>query len=130
MTTAQQLNKAITSYGGVEGVRVATMDSIDETLDIQLKIPGISKLNSFEFDGNSTTTWRAYAIGNGKVINLENSDKGMTINYTLITSNKRSSFTLTISAVLLTKGAILQDSNIKSQTNHGKMLPLNNRKHI
>lgn len=79
VTTAEQLKEAISSYGGVEGVRVAAMESINETpLEITQKIPGISKLNNFAFHNNckSVKTYRAYGIGNGNVISIESSNKG------------------------------------------------------
>lgn len=75
--TADQLKEAIASHGGVQGVRVAAMERINETLENTQKIPGISKLNNFAFDKNSVKAWRAYGIGKGKVIKIEKPDKGI-----------------------------------------------------
>ena len=61
--TVDQLKEAISSYGGVQGVRVAAMERINETLENTQKIPGISKLNNFAFDQNSVKAWRVYGIG-------------------------------------------------------------------
>ncbi|KXJ22514.1 hypothetical protein AC249_AIPGENE2578 [Exaiptasia diaphana] len=69
------MKEAITSYGGV---RVAAMDSIDETLEMTQKIPGISKLNNFAFETKTCTTvrtWQAYRIGKGKLITVDKPDK-------------------------------------------------------
>lgn len=77
VTTAEQLKEAITSYGGVQGVKVAAMENIDETLEMPQKIPGISKLNNFAFETNtSLRTWQAYKIGKGKLIAVNKPSKG------------------------------------------------------
>lgn len=75
--TADQLKEGIASHGGVQGVRVAAMERINETLENTQKIPGISKLNNFAFDKNSVKAWRAYGIGKGKVIKIEKPEKGI-----------------------------------------------------
>ena len=83
VTTAEQLKEAITSYGGVQGVRVAAMESIDETLEMPQKIPGISKINNFAFEKitfDSVRTWRAYEIGKGKLIAVDKPNKGTCTN--------------------------------------------------
>ena len=46
VTTAAEMKEALLSYGGVEGVRVAILPSIEETVELR-KISGISKLNNF-----------------------------------------------------------------------------------
>ncbi len=83
VTTAEQLKEAIASYGGVQGVRVAAMESIDETLEMPQKIPGISTFNSFAFEKitfDSVRTWRAYEIGKGKLIAVDKPNKGTCTN--------------------------------------------------
>lgn len=69
MCTAKELKDALLSHGGIAGIRVVSLDSIDETPDESQTITGITKLNNFEFsyDG-SITCWRAYGIGKGKTI--------------------------------------------------------------
>ena len=79
--TADQLKEAITSYGGVQGVRVSAMERINETLENTQKIPGISKFNNFEFDKNSVKVWRAYGIGEGKVVQIEKPENGIYLHY-------------------------------------------------
>lgn len=70
--TGSQFRDALLSHGGVQGVRVVAVDSIDDSVvDDQRKIPGISKLNNFKFNSGSITAWRAYGIGSGKDIRLE-----------------------------------------------------------
>lgn len=77
VTTADQLKEAITSHGGVQGVRVAAMQSINENQGMPQKIQGISKLNNFKFEEtHKVRTWRAYGIGKGQLTALDKPDKG------------------------------------------------------
>lgn len=70
VTTAEEMREALLSHGGVEGVRVALLPSINQTVELQ-KIPGINKLNNFQFTDGSLQAWRAYGIGPGKSIAKE-----------------------------------------------------------
>lgn len=71
VTNAQQMKDALLSHGGIEGVRVAVSDSLEESVAGELpKIVGISKLNNFRFTGGKLTAWRAYAVGKGKLLDL------------------------------------------------------------
>ena len=71
VTNAQQMKDALLSHGGMEGVRVAVSDSLEESVTGELpKIVGISKLNNFRFTGGKLTAWRAYAVGRGKLLEL------------------------------------------------------------
>ena len=72
VTTAEQMQSAMLSHGGVEGVRVAVLQSLNETAELQ-KIPGISKLNNFQYTNGSLQAWRAYGIGQGKNIAVDKS---------------------------------------------------------
>ena len=51
VTNAEQLKSALLSHGGIEGVRVAVMQSVEEeaVVDDNRKIIGINRLNNFEF---------------------------------------------------------------------------------
>lgn len=70
VTNAEEMKNALLSYGGIEGVRVAVIPCIDDSSITRLqKIPGISKLNNFEFKGGKIVAWRAYGVGKGKKIN-------------------------------------------------------------
>lgn len=72
--TAKELENALLSHGGLEGVRVVSFDAITETQDESQTIAGITKLNNFEFSSADTVTcWRAYCIGRGKTITVEKS---------------------------------------------------------
>ena len=52
VTNAHQMKDALLSHGGVEGVRVAVADSLEDSVSGELpKIAGISKLNNFRFTG-------------------------------------------------------------------------------
>lgn len=76
VTNAQQMKTAILSHGGVEGVRVAVVEaSVNETPE-QRKIPGINKLNNFEFKNDGLFARRAYAIGKGRKINTKHGQGG------------------------------------------------------
>ena len=71
VTDAQQIKDAFLSHGGIEGVRVAVSDSLEESTSGELpKIAGISKLNNFRLTGGKLTAWRAYAVGKGKLLEL------------------------------------------------------------
>ncbi len=72
--TATDLKNALLSHGGLEGVRVVSLEAITETPDESQTITGITKLNNFEFSSaDSVTCWRAYCIGRGKTIKPEKS---------------------------------------------------------
>ena len=78
VTTALELKAALLSHGGIEGVRMVSMDTIDElpSGEDKRKIPAISKLNNFLFNGDIITAWRTYGIGLGKRITLERTSSG------------------------------------------------------
>ena len=67
VTTAEEMKEALLSHGGIHGCRVAVLLILCETLQ-QQKIPGITKLNNFEFSDGKLVAWRAYSIGSGKRI--------------------------------------------------------------
>ena len=70
VTTSEEMREALLFHGGVEGVRVALVPSINQRVELQ-KIPGINKLNSFQFTDGSLQAWRTYDIGPGKSITKE-----------------------------------------------------------
>ena len=70
VTTAEEMREALLSHRGVEGVRVALLPSINQTVELQ-KIPGINKLNNFQLTDGFLQAWRAYGIGPGKSIAKE-----------------------------------------------------------
>ncbi|PFX29456.1 hypothetical protein AWC38_SpisGene5756 [Stylophora pistillata] len=72
--TASDLKEALLSHGGLEGVRMVSLDTIEETPDDAQTITGIPKLNNFEFSSmGSISCWRAYSVGQGKAIKIEKS---------------------------------------------------------
>ena len=80
--TANDLEKALLSHGGLEGVRVVCLDTINETADDSQTITGITKLNNFEFSSDeSITCWRAYSVGRGKTIKPEKVLSGKYVDY-------------------------------------------------
>lgn len=75
--TAADLRNALLSHGGLEGVRVVSLNAVTETQDDSPSITGITKLNNFRFSSNdSITCWRAYCIGRGKTIEPEKPSSG------------------------------------------------------
>jgi len=68
VTNAEDMKKALLSHGGVTGVRVAILLAVEEQepAQQQQKIPGISKLNNFQYRDGHLLAWRAYGIGEGK----------------------------------------------------------------
>ena len=76
VTTAHQLKDALLSHGGIDGVRVVAMETIEDLVEDSRKIPTISKLNNFAFHADSITAWRAYDVGKGKEIVLEKTSSG------------------------------------------------------
>lgn len=86
VTNAEQMKDALLSYGGLEGVRVAAVECLEEhsISGTQQKIPGISKLNNFRFSEGNLLARRAYGIGSGKEIPVNVSTMtgmGSTVSY-------------------------------------------------
>jgi len=69
VTTAKQMKTALLSHGGLEGVRVAVVETTSSSQEHQ-KITGINKLNNFKRMEGGLVAWRAYGIGTGKLINF------------------------------------------------------------
>lgn len=73
VTNAQEMEKAILSHGGLQGIRVCVVDFLGETADSgpTPKITGISRLNNFKFLPGGVQVWQAFGIGPGKCIRLD-----------------------------------------------------------
>ena len=80
VTTALEMKEALLSHGGIAGVRVAVIQSLEDTLVLeQRKIPGINKLNNFTYTEDGVLAHRGYSIGEGKNITIHgNSGKRLT----------------------------------------------------
>lgn len=68
---AQDLRDAITSEGGLNGVRVALVDADDTEMKPkvpQAKLAGISFLNNFEYSDKGVKVWKAFEVGKGKLL--------------------------------------------------------------
>ena len=60
--TGSQFQEDLLSHGGIERVTEVANDSMEDfVIDDARKIPGISKLNNFNFSPESIAAWRAYA---------------------------------------------------------------------
>ncbi|XP_015759339.1 PREDICTED: uncharacterized protein LOC107338616 isoform X3 [Acropora digitifera] len=73
VTTAEEMKKALESHGGLRGCRVAVVE-IDPSKDLHEanKIPDISLLYNFKFEDGGIRVWKAYNIGEGKLLNYKN----------------------------------------------------------
>ena len=66
---AQDLQQAMLSNGGINGVRVILVDATEGCCQVpQAKLPGISLLNNFAYSEKSVTVWKAYEVGKGNVL--------------------------------------------------------------
>ncbi|KXJ11458.1 hypothetical protein AC249_AIPGENE89 [Exaiptasia diaphana] len=77
VSTAKQFKEAMTSYGGVNGVRVALVDLKEEhKTSLEGKIEGVSGLNNYAYEDRGLVTWKAYRIGEGRIIPWSNLKDG------------------------------------------------------
>ena len=83
VTSAEHLKNALLSSGGIDVVRVVSLESIDElpVVEENKRIPAISKLNNFVFRTASLICWRAYGIGCGREIQLATAAPGKYVFY-------------------------------------------------
>ena len=66
--TGKDMKTALESHGGVKGVR-AVVVQVDINKEITAnKIPSISLLNNFSFEGNRIRPWRAFSVGPGRFL--------------------------------------------------------------
>ena len=72
INSASDMKRALDSYGGVKGCRVAVVSVDTSRQDItQHKWTGIQSLNNFEFQRLGVRVWRAFDIGKGKLIRTQ-----------------------------------------------------------
>ena len=86
---ASEFKEAVSSNGGINGVRVVLVDAGTEGKCVipQVKLPGVRFLNNFQYSEHGVTVWKAYEVGRGKLINqsqiegrkLERSEISLTI---------------------------------------------------
>lgn len=62
------MRDTILSSGGVPGVNVAFCETIQVPMVLSSKIEGISRLSNIEYKEEGLLVWRAYGIGDGKLI--------------------------------------------------------------
>ena len=71
VNSAQDFKEAMMSSGGIKGVRVVLVDAytpVQKTADTQVKWEGVSFQNNFCYSEDGITTWKAYKIGEGKLL--------------------------------------------------------------
>ena len=66
--TPEQMRGAILSSGGVPGVNVALCETVHVPKVLSLKIEAISQISNVEYKEKGLLVWRAYGIGDGKLI--------------------------------------------------------------
>ena len=68
---AKDFKDAVLSSGGLSGVRVALVDAGTERRCIlpQVKLVGVSSFNNFQYSEQGIIVWRAFEVGQGKLIN-------------------------------------------------------------
>ena len=68
---AKDFRDAMLSNGGLNGVRVALVDTGTEGKCVlpQVKLAGVSSLNNFQYSEQGITVWRAFQVGPGKLVN-------------------------------------------------------------
>ena len=73
VTTAEEMNKGLESHVGLRGCLVAVVE-IDPFKDLHEanKIPDISLLYNFKFEDSGIRVWKAYNIGEGKLLMYKN----------------------------------------------------------
>ena len=62
------LKEAMLSNGGIEGSRTVIVDASTAGDLPQVKWDGMSSLNNFQYSESGITIWRAYNVGEGKII--------------------------------------------------------------
>ena len=66
--TPEQMRDATLSSGGVPGVNVALCETVQVPTVLSSKIEGFSQLSIVEYKEEGLLVWRAYGIGDGKLI--------------------------------------------------------------
>ena len=66
--TPEQIRDAILSSGGVPDVNVALCETVQAQTVLSSKIEGISRLSNVEYKEEGLLVWRAYGIGDSKLI--------------------------------------------------------------
>lgn len=68
MQNADDLFRAMTSEGGIRGVRVSLVDASHIAALPDGKLEGITSLNNFSYEEDGLRSWRALDIGEGKKV--------------------------------------------------------------
>ena len=63
VVTAEDIKTALESHGGLKGIRAAVVHVDTSRENTDNKIPGISLLNNFSFEGDGVRVWRAFNFG-------------------------------------------------------------------
>lgn len=70
VTTPEQLYNAMTSNGGISGVRVVLLDNANMTVSMaECNLKGVNSLNNFRYkEERNLVVWKSYNIGDGKEV--------------------------------------------------------------
>ena len=69
--TPAQMSDSILSSGGVSAVIVTLCESATP-IGQSLNVEGVSLINNVEYNGDGIRVWKAYGVGPGKLLKLEN----------------------------------------------------------
>ena len=71
MQNAKDFKDAMLSNGDLNGVWVTLVDAGTEGKCVlpQVNLAGVSSLNNFKYSEQGVTVWRAFQVGQGKLIN-------------------------------------------------------------
>ena len=72
--TPEQFKQAVESHGGIPGVKVYT-SKVDNKVSAQRPIDSISQFNNFCFTEAGLRVWKAYSVGEGKLLDPSKLDK-------------------------------------------------------
>ena len=74
---AADMRQALVSYGGVRGCRIAVAEVDERQADTHsMKLEGISSYNNFQWEENGIRVWKAYNVGEGKLLKYTELDRG------------------------------------------------------
>ena len=77
VTTVEEMKTALSSNGGLDGVRVTVLTPSSVFSDQeQSKITSVNKFNNFQYVNGSIIVWRAYGVGKGKMVTINSSRTG------------------------------------------------------
>ena len=69
--TSEEMKEAIQSFGGMSSVRVTSCGSPTAATFSNVKLEGVSSISNVEYNDKGIHVWKAYKIGQGKLVSWE-----------------------------------------------------------